>query len=376
MAAEKKTRKNKAAAAAVPSADLEGSFPELRLPVRPPLPPMEARAAERLPAGEGWLYEPKWDGFRCLAFRSGFEVVLQSKSCQPLARYFPELVAALAALPAHRFALDGEIVISGSSGLDFDALLQRIHPAASRIARLARETPASFYAFDLLVDDRGKSWLGEALGARRESLERFFAAFAGPPARGSVQLSPATRERAQAERWLQELGAAGLDGVMAKLLAEPYRAGDRSAMVKVKRARTADCVVGGFRWAQAGGKLGSLLLGLYDEAGLLDHVGFCASFDAAERDDLESVVVPLVEPPGFTGRAPGGPSRWSQGRSTAWEPLRPALVCEVRYDHFAGGRFRHGTKFLRWRPDKKPRLCTFDQVRPSRPSGAAEALLG
>jgi ATP-dependent DNA ligase len=367
----------KTAAAAEP-ADL---FPALRLPVRPPLPPMEAKAVARLPAGGGWLYEPKWDGFRCLVFRSGAQVVLQSKSCQPLGRYFPELVAAFAALPVRRFVLDGEIVVAGGAGLDFDALLQRIHPAASRIARLARETPASFHGFDLLVDERGKSWMGEALAARREQLERFFAALpAGPSAgtsRGASQtgvnlpsaclhLSPASRDRRQAERWLEKPAALGLDGVMAKVLDSPYLPGERTAMVKVKRAKTADCVVGGFRWAQAGGKLGSLLLGLYDEQGLLDHAGFCASFDDAERREIERLVVPLVEPPGFTGRAPGGPSRWSQGRSTDWEPLRPVLVCEVRYDHFSGGRFRHGTKFLRWRRDKEPRQCTFDQVMPAR----------
>jgi ATP-dependent DNA ligase len=352
-------------AAAVPAEALAGEFPEIDLPVHPPFPPMEAKPAARLPAGERWLFEPKWDGFRCLVFRKGGTVALQSKSGQPLDRYFPEMVEAFAALPVKTFALDGEIVIETGGGLDFDALLQRIHPAASRIRKLARETPASYHAFDLLVDERGKSLVERPLAERRERLEALFTKL---PAGGRVMLSPATPERRTAERWMKELGGAGLDGVIAKLLESPYLTGERDGMVKVKRVRTADCVVGGFRWAQAGGRnegrIGSLLLGLYDEAGRLDHVGFSSSFTAEERQELEPILLPLREPPGFTGRAPGGPSRWSQGRSTEWEPLRPALVCEVRYDHFSGDRFRHGTKFLRWRPEKRPDQCTFDQVRP------------
>ncbi|HSN87238.1 MAG TPA: ATP-dependent DNA ligase [Thermoanaerobaculia bacterium] len=349
-------------AGALPAEELAGEFPEIDLPLRPPFPPMEARSEEKIPKGDGWLYEPKWDGFRCLAFRKGKTVALQSKAGQPLDRYFPELVEAFAALPVRTFVLDGEIVIvSESGGLVFDALLQRIHPAASRIRKLSRETPASFYAFDLLVDDNGKSLADLPLETRRERLERLFEKI---PEGGSVHLSPATSERKTAEGWIKNLGGAGLDGVVAKRLEEPYASGERTAMVKVKRMRTADCVVGGFRWAQAGGKIGSLLLGLYDEAGLLDHVGFSSSFTAAERQELEPILLPHRKPPGFTGKAPGGPSRWSQGRSTEWEPLDPVLVCEVRYDHFTGGRFRHGTKFLRWRPDKKPEACTFDQVQP------------
>ncbi|HSG40172.1 MAG TPA: ATP-dependent DNA ligase [Thermoanaerobaculia bacterium] len=346
--------------AAVPAEALAGEFPEIGLPVQPPFPPMEAKAAERLPAAGRWLYEPKWDGFRCLAFRKGTDLALQSKAGQPLDRYFPELVAAFLALPVRAFVLDGEIVIQGADGgLDFDALLQRIHPAESRIRKLSRETPASFHAFDLLVDERAKSLVELPLAERREHLETLF----GKIPEGSVHLSPSTPDRVQAERWMKELGGAGLDGVVAKLADSPYLSGDRSAMVKVKRIRTADCVVGGFRWAQKGGKVGSLLLGLYNERGQLDHVGFSSSFTAEEREELEPVLLPLREPPGFTGKAPGGPSRWAQGRSTEWEPLRPALVCEVRYDHFSGGRFRHGTKFLRWRPEKKPEQCTFEQVR-------------
>ncbi|HKI02869.1 MAG TPA: ATP-dependent DNA ligase [Thermoanaerobaculia bacterium] len=363
MARPSSRKKTDRIAAAVPAEALEGEFPQLGLPIQPPYPPMEARPAERIPQGEGWLYEPKWDGFRCLAFRKGSTVALQSKSGQPLDRYFPELVEAFGALPPRAFVLDGEIVIRAGDGLDFDALLQRIHPAESRIRKLARETPASYQAFDVLVDGKGKSVAGLPLEERRQALEKLFAEL---PEGGSVMLSPATADRALAERWIQELGASGLDGVVAKLAGSPYLPGDRSAMVKVKRIRTADCVVGGFRWAQAGGKnegkIGSLLLGLYDDAGLLDHVGFSSSFTEEERRELEPVLLPLREAPGFTGKAPGGPSRWSQGRSTEWEPLRPALVCEVRYDHFTGGRFRHGTKFLRWRPDKKPEQCTFEQL--------------
>lgn len=323
---------------------------------------MEARSASRLPTGEGWIFEPKWDGFRCLAFRKGKTVILQSKHGQPLDRYFPELVEAFRALPWKAFVLDGEIVMRSRAGLDFDALLQRIHPAESRIQKLARETPATFLAFDVLVDGKGKKVADLALEERRERLNGMFAEIADRPKEAAVSLSPATPDRKVAEKWLRDLEGGGLDGVVAKRAESPYLSGDRSAMVKVKKIRTADCVVGGFRWAQKGGQVGSLLLGLYDEEGRLDHVGFSSSFTAAERRELEPILVPLIEPPGFTGKAPGGPSRWSQGRTTEWEPLRPVLVCEVRYDHFSGGRFRHGTKFLRWRPDKKPRACTFDQV--------------
>jgi ATP-dependent DNA ligase len=359
---------DRVSAAAVPAEALTGEFPQLALPIQPPVPPMEARAAARLPTDEGWLFEPKWDGFRCLVFRKGSTLALQSKAGQPLDRYFPELVAAFLALPVRTFVLDGEIVIQkeegDGGGLDFDALLQRIHPAASRIQKLAAKTPASFHAFDLLVDARGEPLVERPLAERRERLETLFAKLAEAP---RVLLSPATADRKIAERWMKELGGAGLDGVIAKRAGFPYRSGERDGMVKVKRVRTADCVVGGFRWLQKGGEeegqVGSLLLGLYDEAGKLDHVGFAASFTADERRELAPILLPLREAPGFTGKAPGGPSRWSQGRSAEWEPLRAALVCEVRYDHFAGGRFRHGTKFLRWRPEKRPQQCTFEQVR-------------
>jgi ATP-dependent DNA ligase len=335
-----------------------GAFPALELPVAPPYAPMEAQAVEEIPGGEEWLYEPKWDGFRCLAFRDGDRVALQSKSGQPLTRYFPELVETLTALPPARFVLDGEVVVFVGGRVDFDALLQRIHPAASRVRRLAAETPVTYLVFDLVVDGDGRALTARPLAERRRALEAFCA---GLP-EGRVRLSPASPDRALAEQWMSELGAGGLDGILAKRLDAPYRSGERTAMRKVKRRRTADCVVGGFRWGAAREEVGSLLLGLYDAEGRLNHVGFAASFTGAERRQLVEVVRPLIEPPGFTGDAPGGPSRWSAGRSTEWEPLRPVLVCEVRYDHVSGGRFRHGAKFLRWRPDKAPRQCTDEQV--------------
>jgi ATP-dependent DNA ligase len=332
---------------------------------------MEAKAVDSIPSGDGWLYEPKWDGFRCLAFRNGEEVLLQSKSAQPLGRYFPELLQALRRLPARRFVLDGEIVIAAGGRLSFDDLLQRIHPAESRIKRLAVETPSTFLVFDLLVDGSGRSLIQKNLAERRELLERFCDAI---PPDANIRLSPATPDRALAERWIHELAAVGLDGILAKQLDAPYRSGDRSAMRKIKWMRTADCVVGGFRYAQKGGEIGSLLLGLYNERGLLDHVGFAASFTAEERRALKPVLESRVEPPGFTGNAPGGPSRWTGKRSTEWQPLRPELVCEVRFDHFSGDRFRHGTKFLRWRPDKSPRSCTLAQVQPGAPGAMLERL--
>ncbi len=354
-----------AAARAAARGDLDTGFPSIDLPVRPPFPPMEARLVDAVPDGGAWLYEPKWDGFRCLAFRRDDAVLLQSKHGQPLTRYFPELVAALRALAPRRFVLDGEILVLADGRPSFDDLLQRIHPAESRVRRLAETTPAMLLAFDLLVDEHGASWLDRPLAERRERLEALFRGIDAP----SVRLSPATRDRAAAARWIERL-AGGLDGVVAKRLDEPYRAGERTGMVKVKRLRTADCVVGGFRYHRRGDEVGSLLLGLYDDESRLDHVGFSASFDRAQRRTLRGLLEPLVEPPGFTGGAPGGPSRWNRGRSSEWQPVRPVLVCEVRYDHFAGGRFRHGTTFLRWRPDKDPRACTFAQVQGARGRGA------
>lgn len=332
--------------------------------IRPGLEPMEAKLVAELPQGASWQFEPKWDGFRCLVFRDGDEVLLQSKSGKPLARYFPEVAAALAALPVDRFVVDGELIIPAGKTLSFEALQQRLHPAESRVRRLAAETPAQLMLFDCL-------WFQEALATRpleerRATLEAFHRRAASP----MLRLSPASRDRAEAEAWLKGVGAA-LDGVIAKRLDEPYRPGER-AMLKVKCLRTADCVVGGFRYATGKHEVGSLLLGLYDDAGLLHHIGFTSAIPAKDRPALTRRLEALVEPPGFTGDAPGGPSRWSTERSAAWEPLRPELVAEVRYDHVTGRRFRHGTAFLRWRPDKAPRQCTLEQLR----SEADPAALG
>jgi ATP-dependent DNA ligase len=334
---------------------------------------MEARLVDEIPSGPGWQYEPKWDGFRCLAFRDGEHIELQSKSGQPLARYFPEVVAHVRALPARSFVLDGEIVIPLAGRLSFDDLLQRIHPAASRIERLSRERPAVLIVFDLLVDPSGKALVARPLRERRRRLEVFAAkALAG---RDDVRLSPATEDAAQARAWLDMAGGT-LDGIVAKRLDLPYRTGERTGMQKVKRRRTVDCVVGGFRYASGSRVVGSLLLGLYDAEGLLHHVGFTSGFPAATRATLLGTLTPLIKPPGFTGRAPGGPSRWSTERSAEWEPLAPKLVAEVSYDHFTGDRFRHATRFLRWRPDKAPRQCTLEQVaistlEPGLPGSAA-----
>jgi len=318
---------------------------------------MEAKLVTELPEEPGWQFEPKWDGFRCLAFRAGREVDLRAKSGKPLARYFPEVVAMLAALKPSPFVIDGELTIPVGGTLSFDALQMRIHPAESRIKKLAAETPAILILFDMLLDTKGKSLIEAPLTKRRAALERFFKA-AGQ-AEG-LKLSPYTLERDEARRWLDDARGA-LDGVIAKENEGPYLPGMR-AMLKVKRLRTADCVVGGFRYATGSREVGSLLLGLYNRQGKLDHVGFTATISNAERPAMTKMLEALIEPPGFTGKAPGGPSRWSTKRSSEWVPLEPTLVCEVRYDHFSGGRFRHGTRFLRWRPDKKPKQCTFGQL--------------
>jgi ATP-dependent DNA ligase len=345
---------------AVPAEELKQEFPPIALPIQPPFPPMEAKPVAELPEGDTWAYEPKWDGFRCLAFRKGGEVLLQSKAGQPLGRYFPEMVEALAQLPANQFVLDGEIVILQDGHLSFDDLLLRIHPAESRIRKLSKETPASYLVFDLLVDEKGKSLVDLPLSERRERLEELFRTFGKQK---QVRLSPSVRDYSTARRWMTELAASGFDGVVAKQLDCAYASGERTAMRKIKRARTADCVVGGFRYASKGGEVGSLLLGLYDGNGLLNHVGFTSSFAADQRKKLKSILRPYMGGKGFTGHAPGGPSRWSTERTGEWERLEPKLVCEVRYDHFSGGRFRHGTKFLRWRPDKAPKACTYEQLQ-------------
>jgi ATP-dependent DNA ligase len=334
------------------------------LPLPVDLPPMEAETLEELPAGDGWAYEPKWDGFRCLAFRDGDEVALTSKAGKPLARYFPDVVEAMRGLGARRFVLDGEMVIPVQGHLSFEQLLQRIHPAASRVRRLAAETPALFVAFDLLLGNRGDATVSLPLEVRRQRLESFADRhFAGP-----VRLSPQTRELETARGWLGS-GSDGLDGVMAKRLDAPYRSGERRGMAKVKRLRTADVVVGGYRMAAKGGGVGSLLLGLHDGEGLLHHVGHTASFSAAERRGLVQLLEPHAGGPGFSGRSPGGPSRWSRRESDDWVSLDGKLVAEVRYDHFTEGRFRHATRFQRWRPDKDPGQCTFAQIeREGRPT--------
>jgi len=329
----------------------------MSLPLRKTYAPMEAQPAESLPSGPGWQYEPKWDGFRCLAFRDGRKIDLISKSGKPLTRYFPDLVAALALLQANRFVLDGEIVIALDGSLSFDHLLMRIHPAASRIEKLSRETPCMFIVFDLLVEG-GNPLVSQTLQLRRALLEKF--AHKNFAKNGTIRLSPVTLELNIARKWFH-LGTA-LDGVIAKRRDLPYLSGERTGMQKIKRQRTADCVVGGFRYLEKEPMVGSLLLGLYDRAGKLDHVGFTSAIHAKQRKTLTARLKKLIGPPGFTGKAPGGPSRWSSRRSTEWEPLRPELVVEVQFDHFTGGRFRHGTKLLRWRPEKSPRQCTLRQV--------------
>ncbi|MBC8109181.1 MAG: ATP-dependent DNA ligase [Anaerolineae bacterium] len=331
----------------------------MALPIKKTFEPMNALLIDEIPTGDRWQFEPKWDGFRCLAFRDGDKIDLQSKSGQSLTRYFPEVVEMLRAVKAKRFILDGEIVIPDGHELSFDALLQRIHPAATRIRKLSVETPAMFIVFDMLADAKGKSLTDLPLAKRRAALESFASQYLDDD--GRIALSPATRDRRQALRWFSGVGTT-LDGVIAKRLDLPYQSGNRHGMVKVKRMRTADCVVGGFRYASQSKEIGSLLLGLYNGKGLLDHVGFCSAFKASERKLLATKFEPLIKPPGFTGAAPGGPSRWSTERTSEWKPLAPKVVVEVRFDHFTGGRFRHGTKFLRWRPDKSPRQCLMKQV--------------
>ena len=343
------------------------------LAVRPPLEPMLAKLADELPAGD-YLYEPKWDGFRALVFRSVDDVYIQSRDLRPLDRYFPELHDALLERLLRDCVLDGEIVIATSGGLDFDALQLRLHPAASRVARLASDTPASFVAFDVLALGDG-SLLGQPQQARRAALEQLLA-HAEPP----LYLTPATRDRELALDWLTRFEGAGLDGVIAKPQAERYLPGKR-AMLKIKHARTADCVVAGFRWHKSGkDAVGSLLLGLYDDAGVMQHVGVASAFTTAMRRALARELEPLRrdamgEHPwrewagaaAASSRMPGAQSRWSAGKDLSWEPLRIERVCEVKYDHMQGDRFRHAALFLRWRPDKRPQDCRYDQLEVTKP---------
>ena len=332
----------------------------------PAPPPMEALLAAALPTGDGWQYEPKWDGFRCLAARDGDEITMTSKSGKPLGRYFPEVLELLGSLKEREFLIDGEIVLPLGDALSFEALQMRLHPAESRIRRLAAETPAQLVLFDALQIG-GKPLADQPLEERRAALERFHA----KQRAASLLLSPQTRDLNVATGWLKRSGGA-LDGVIAKRLDQPYRAGER-AMIKVKQQRTADCVVGGFRYAEKKKEVGSLLLGLYDGDGLLHHVGFTSALKAEDRPALTKELEALTKPPGFTGNAPGGLSRWATARSTEWQPLKPKLVVEVRYDQVTGRRFRHGTALLRWRPDKWPGQCTFHQLAPAlRPSELKE----
>ena len=321
---------------------------------------MEALSVDEIPTGEEWQYEPKWDGFRCLVFRDRDKVELQSKSGQSLTRYFPELVEAVRTVKATTFVLDGEIVVPTDGTFSFDALLQRIHPAQSRVRKLAAETPALLIAFDLLADADDKPLIERPLQERRPELEAFAHKWLCGVER--IRMSPATTKLSEAKGWLKRVGAT-LDGIVAKRRDLEYRSGDRTGMQKIKNYRSADCVIGGFRYNEGKPVVGSLLLGLYDGKGLLHHVGFTSTIKREDKPALTKKLEPLIAPPGFTGNAPGGPSRWSTKRSSEWQPLKPKLVVEVCYDHFTGERFRHGTRLMRWRPDKSPKQCTLEQVK-------------
>jgi ATP-dependent DNA ligase len=339
----------------------------MNLPLEPPYPPMEAKRVDKIPAGDGWQFEPKWDGFRAVVFRDGDEVYIQSKAGQPLARYFPEIVDAFRSLKSKSFVVDGEIVVPVDGRLSFDHLLQRIHPADSRIKKLAASTPSHCYVFDILVM-KGRDLTQLPIEERREKLEQFFE----PVSHELLHLSPATADRKIALDWFNKFGAMGLDGVMAKRLGERYHSGDREGMVKVKHLKTADCVVGGFRYGEGTKTVGSLLLGLYDDEGRLVYIGHTSSIKKSDRDALTKKLEALRGENPFEVRVPGGPSRWATEKSGEWEPLRPELVCEVEYDYFSQGRFRHGSKLLRWRPDKAPEQCTMEQVLPPRETRKAK----
>jgi ATP-dependent DNA ligase len=332
-----------------------------QLPIAPPIEPMLAKLTGEIPSGTGWQYEPKWDGFRALVFFDGAEAYLQSRDLKPLARYFPVLAESLAQTLPRPMVLDGEVVIIGEHGLDFDALLMRIHPAESRVRKLAAETPSSFVAFDMLADGR-RDLRDEPLSMRRAALDAALGEVGAP-----VYVTPATGDRETASDWFRRFEGAGLDGVVAKRLDDAYHPGQRS-MLKIKHLRTVDCVLGGFRWnrGEEGKSVGSLLLGLYDDAGVLSYVGHTSSFKANEKRALVAELAPYVtedEDVGFGGgRVPGGPSRWTGDRALDWVRLRPELVCEVTFDHLQGERFRHAATFRRWRPDKPPGACTYDQI--------------
>lgn len=355
----------------------------MRLPATAPIEPMLAKRTDQLPAGPEWIYEPKWDGFRALVFRDGDELLIQSREKKSLNRYFPELIDPLLRQLPHKYVLDGEIVIVRGHVLDFDALQLRIHPAASRIKMLSRETPSSIVFFDLLAEDT-RDWMGQPFKQRRARLEKLLSN-AKPP----VHITPATDNPSRARDWFNRFEGAGLDGVMAKSKQSLYAPGKRT-MLKVKHARDCDCVVAGFRWYRKGPKpaIGSLLLGLYDAEGTLQHVGVCGSFSTAKRYELVAELEPLrknalrnhpwahatkeTEESEISHRRPGGPSRWSHGKDLSWEPLRPELVAEVAYEHLQSGRFRHMAQFRRWRPDKNPRDCTFEQLEVAPPEEVTE----
>jgi ATP-dependent DNA ligase len=320
---------------------------------------MEAASVDVIPEGSDWVYEHKWDGFRCLIFKDHHDIELQSKAGNSLTRYFPEIIQTVLKIPAKRFVLDGELMVYVDNEPSFDDLLLRLHPAESRIKRLAAEHPAGFVLFDLLVDEHGVCLIDESLSHRRFRLERFSRKYLKNC--GHFKLSPITANLKTAIKWLRDAGTTW-DGIVAKHSHMNYRSGDRTGMLKVKFYRTIDCVVAGFRYATNKKAVGSLLLGLYDNQGLLHHVGFTSSFKASERKYLFQKLKPFLNGQGFTGRSPGGPSRWNQ-QEREWFPLEPILVVEVSYDHFTGGRFRHGTKLLRWRPDKKPSECLMHQIK-------------
>lgn len=362
----------------------DGYYRSVAFPIEPPIEPMLAKPQPEIPIGDGWRYEPKWDGFRALVFRDGDQVYIQSRDLKPLNRYFPELEEPLRRIgrPSDRFVLDGEIVIASDGGLDFDALLLRIHPAASRVAMLAETSPSSYVAFDLLADGT-RDLRAEPFAKRRAGLER---RLAQPPS--SVLLTPATDDPKTAKRWFAVFEGAGLDGVVAKRGDLRYVPGKRE-MIKIKHQRTADCVVAGFRWHKngPGTMVGSLLLGLNDESGSLQHVGVTSSFTEARRRELVAELEPLrtnalkghpwrewkeAEVAWEGRRMPGATSRWNRGKDLSWEPLRPELVCEVAYDHLQGDRFRHATTFVRWRPDRKPESCRYDQLEESAPALLAD----
>jgi ATP-dependent DNA ligase len=354
----------------------------MELPVNPPLLPMLAKRVDALPAGEDWIFEPKWDGFRALVFRDKDEILIQSRDEKPLNRYFPELLPPLQEALPDRCVLDGEIVIVKDNELDFDLLQLRLHPAASRVNLLAKQTPASLVFFDLLCEG-DRNLCNEPFQTRRHRLESLIS-----PAKPPIHLTPATADRAIAEDWFRRFEGAGLDGVVAKQIAGMYEPNKR-VMLKVKHERDCDCVVAGFRWHKKGDRtlVGSLLLGLYDDAGALQHVGVCASFSTAKRKELVELLDPyrqnaLANHPWKhwaehaageeVKRMPGGQSRWSQGKDLSWEPLRPELVVEVAYDHMQGDRFRHTAQFRRWRPDKKPTDCTYAQLEVVPPQELAD----